>query len=42
MKYQGEKHYKHRIKEKIGVLIINLGTPDRPNKKAVKLYLKEF
>ena len=42
MKYQGEKNYKHGSKEKLGVLITNLGTPDRPNKKALKLYLKEF
>jgi ferrochelatase len=27
---------------KIGVLLINLGTPDAPEPKAVKLYLREF
>lgn len=27
---------------KIGLLLVNLGTPDAPEKKAVKLYLKEF
>ena len=27
---------------KTGVLLINLGTPDQPNKKAVRRYLKEF
>lgn len=26
----------------IGVLLVNLGTPDAPTKKAVKIYLKEF
>ena len=31
--YIGEKDYKHGSKEKIGVLITNLGTPDAPNKK---------
>lgn len=28
--------------QKIGVLLVNLGTPDAPEKKAVKRYLKEF
>jgi len=27
---------------KVGVLMVNLGTPDAPEKKAVKRYLKEF
>ena len=27
---------------KTGVLLVNLGTPDSPDKKAVKRYLKEF
>ena len=27
---------------KLGILLINLGTPDAPTKKAVKRYLKEF
>ena len=42
MKYYGEKNYKHGMKEKIGILITNLGTPDKPNKEALKIYLKEF
>ena len=42
MKYEGEKNYKHGKKDKIGILITNLGTPDKPNKKALKRYLKEF
>ena len=28
--------------KKIGVLLVNLGTPDAPDKQAVKRYLKEF
>ena len=28
--------------QKFGVLLVNLGTPDAPEKKAVKRYLKEF
>ena len=39
MKYYGEKNYKHGMKEKIGILITNLGTPDKPNKEALKIYL---
>ena len=42
MKYEGEKNYVHGSKEILGVLITNLGTPDRPGKKALKNYLNEF
>tara|TARA_Y100000590_G_scaffold33598_1_gene36829 strand:+ start:1200 stop:2231 length:1032 start_codon:yes stop_codon:yes gene_type:complete len=42
MKYEGEKNYKHGSKEKLGVLITNLGTPDKPTKYGLKTYLKEF
>ena len=42
MKYEGEKNYNHGKKEKIGILITNIGTPDKPNKEALKTYLKEF
>ena len=41
-KYVGEKNYQHGSKEKTGVLITNLGTPDAPTRKALKPYLKEF
>ena len=41
-KYKGEKDYQHGSQEKIGILITNLGTPDAPNVKALKVYLKEF
>ena len=41
-KYIGEKNYEHGSNEKIGILITNLGTPDQPNTKALKIYLKEF
>ena len=30
------------MKKKTGVLILNLGTPDNPNPKAVGVYLREF
>ena len=42
MKYEGENNYKHGSKERIGVLITNLGTPDKPKRKELKIYLKEF
>ena len=42
MKYEGEKNYKHGTKERLGILLTNLGTPDEPNKKFLKIYLKEF
>ena len=40
--FKGEKDYQHGSQEKIGILITNLGTPDAPNTKALKVYLKEF
>ncbi len=42
VKYIGEKNYEHGSKEKIGVLITNLGTPDAPNKQELKVYLNQF
>ena len=42
MKYDGEKDYKHGAKENLGILITNLGTPDKPRRKEVQIYLKEF
>ena len=42
MKYDGEKDYKHGTKENLGILITNLGTPDKPRRKELQIYLKEF
>lgn len=42
MKYKNTIAYKHGDPLKIGVLMVNLGTPDAPTKKALKVYLKEF
>ena len=42
VKYIGEKDYEHGSKEKIGVLITNLGTPDAPEKRELKVYLNQF
>ncbi|VAW44152.1 Ferrochelatase, protoheme ferro-lyase [hydrothermal vent metagenome] len=42
MKYINTTAYQHGDTLKVGVLLINLGTPDAPTKKALKIYLKEF
>lgn len=42
MKYSGSPSFTHSQKDKIGVLITNLGTPDAPRKNELRRYLKEF
>ena len=42
MKYKANENYSHGDKKKIGVLIVNLGTPDEPTTSAVRKYLAEF
>ena len=42
MKYKGTHDYRHGSHQKIGVLLVNLGTPDAPTAAAVKPYLKQF
>ena len=42
MKYDGEKDYKHSSNENLGILITNLGTPEKPTKKKIRIFLKEF
>ena len=42
VKYIGDKNYEHGSKEVVGVLITNLGTPDAPEKKELKVYLNQF
>ena len=42
MKYDGEKDYKHSSSENLGILITNLGTPEKPTKQKVRSFLKEF
>lgn len=43
MKFIGQKEYNHKGElPKTGVIITNLGTPDAPEPKALKRYLKEF
>jgi len=42
MRLFGNVNYNHQQSAKIGILVTNLGSPDRPDKKAVRKYLKEF
>ena len=40
--YRGEPGYAHESKERLGVLIANLGTPDNPDTGAVRRFLADF
>ena len=42
MKYIGKPDYTHGTEEKLGVLLVNLGTPTAPETRAVRRYLAEF
>jgi ferrochelatase len=42
MRFKGEKNFSHQDKEKIGVLICNLGTPDSYSVSDVRIFLREF
>ena len=42
MKYKSDNNYSHSDERKIGVLLVNLGTPDEPTTSAVRKYLSEF
>jgi len=42
MKYLGKPDYQHGTGEKLGILMVNLGTPDAPDTKSVRRYLKQF
>jgi ferrochelatase len=37
-----DKDKAHAVSQKVGILLINLGTPDAPTAKAVRPYLKQF
>ena len=41
-KFIGNPDFKHGTKLKIGILLSNLGTPDKPLRKELRVYLKEF
>ena len=42
MKYLGEADYQHGSPSRLGVLLVNLGTPDSTEVKDVRRYLKQF
>ncbi len=42
MKYTGSPEFDHAQTPLVGVLITNLGTPEAPEKRALKPYLKQF
>lgn len=42
MQFKGNRGFTHAQSDKIGVLITNLGTPEKPTAGALRPYLKEF
>ena len=42
MRYKNELGFRHDQPEALGVLLVNLGTPDSPDAPAVRRYLAEF
>ncbi len=42
MAYKTEPPFVHGTPSSTGILLVNLGTPDEPNKSAVRRYLKQF
>lgn len=40
--YLSTPHFEHGLPESLGVLIVNLGTPDAPTASAVRRYLRQF
>lgn len=42
MKYIGTDNFDHEQPPRVGVLITNLGTPEAPQKRELRAYLKEF
>ena len=42
MAMRGEPVYPHGSSPRVGVLLVNLGTPDAPTPAALRRYLAEF
>jgi len=42
MKYTGQQNFDHSQSPRVGVLLTNLGTPDAPESKALRQYLRQF
>ena len=41
-KYESDPMYEHEQPDALGVLVVNLGTPDAPTASAVRRYLRQF
>ena len=41
-KFTGQTDYNHEDKARVGVLLVNLGTPEAPTAKALRPYLRQF
>jgi hypothetical protein len=42
MAYKGIDNFSHGQADKVGVLLVNLGTPAAPTTKALRTYLRQF
>jgi len=42
MDFSAQQEFDHEQQPSVGILLTNLGTPDAPTAKAVRVYLKEF
>ena len=42
MQYIGESDFRHDDAQKLGILFVNLGTPDAPDTAAIRRFLSEF
>lgn len=42
MKFHGQAEFNHRNPARLGVLLVNLGTPQAPTTSAVRRYLRQF
>ena len=42
MAFKGSKDFSHKQSDKLGILMVNLGTPEAPTAKALRKYLAEF
>jgi len=40
--FDASPEYEHGLPESLGVLLVNLGTPDAPTPGAVRRYLRKF
>lgn len=40
--FLGHKNFSHEYRPAVGVLLVNLGTPDAPSPKALRVYLRQF